>query len=101
MQEGVHLTVGVLRPAGYPMLLRVLEPFHSLVLITTLQHLMGIAVAAIVYGLLRKKGLPGWGACPGRRSRRCSTRARSELESSDPAGHPVRAGHPGLGRDSC
>ena len=39
MQEGVHLHPDQLRPAGYPMLLRILEPFHSLLLITTLQHL--------------------------------------------------------------
>jgi hypothetical protein len=63
MQEGVHLTLGTLRPAGYPLLLRILEPFHSLVLVTTVQHVMGIAAAVIVYGLLRSKGLPGWGAC--------------------------------------
>ena len=29
---------------------------------TTLQHLMGIAIAVIVYALLRYWGLPGWGA---------------------------------------
>jgi hypothetical protein len=63
MQEGVHLSLGTLRPAGYPLLLRVLEPFHSLVLVTALQHVVGVAVAAVVYGLLRAKGLPGWGAC--------------------------------------
>jgi hypothetical protein len=51
-----------LRPAGYPMLLRVLRPFHSLLLVTTLQHLMGIALAAIIYGVLRTRRLPAWGA---------------------------------------
>jgi hypothetical protein len=62
MYNGVHLAVGQLRPAGYSMLLRVLEPFHSLLLVTTLQHLMGIGTAIIVYGLLRYWGLPAWGA---------------------------------------
>ncbi len=62
MGEGVHLTVGQLRPSGYPLLLRVLEPFHSLLLVTTLQHLMGIGLAAIIYGVLRTRGLPAWGA---------------------------------------
>ena len=62
MEEGVHLSPGQLRPAGYPMLLRVLEPFHSMLLVTTVQHLMGIALAAIVYGVLRTRGLPAWGA---------------------------------------
>jgi hypothetical protein len=62
MQEGTHFNLGQTRPAGYPMLLRVLEPFHSLLLVTTLQHLMGIGLAAIIYAVLRNRGLPAWGA---------------------------------------
>ena len=62
MQEGTHFNLGQLRPAGYPMLLRVLEPFHSLLLVTTLQHLMGIGIGVIIYGVLRTRGLPAWGA---------------------------------------
>ena len=62
LQQGTHFNLGQTRPAGYPMLLRVLEPFHSLLLVTTLQHLMGIAVGAIIYAVLRTRGLPGWGA---------------------------------------
>ena len=63
MAEGVHLTaLSQLRPEGYPLLLRVLEPFHSLLLITTMQHLMGIALATIIYAVLRRCGLPAWGA---------------------------------------
>jgi hypothetical protein len=63
MHQGVHLALGQLRPAGYPMLLRLLEPFHSLLLVTSLQHLLGIGIAVIVYGMLRYWGLPAWGAC--------------------------------------
>jgi len=77
MAEGLHLTpLSQLRPAGYPLMLRVLEPFHSLLLVTTLQHLMGIGIGVIIYGVLRTRGLPAWGP----RSppcRRCSTRGRS------------------------
>ena len=63
LAEGVRLApLSQLRPAGYPLLLRVLEPFHSLLLVTTLQHLMGIAVGAIIYAVLRTRGLPAWGA---------------------------------------
>ncbi len=63
MAEGVHLTpLSQLRPEGYPLLLRVLEPFHSLLLVTTLQHLMGIGLAVIIYAVLRTRGLPAWGA---------------------------------------
>ena len=43
-------------------MLRVLEPFHSLLLVTTLQHLMGIGLGVIIYGVLRTRGLPAWGA---------------------------------------
>ena len=63
MAGGVHLKPGQTRPAGYSMLLWVLHPLHSLLVVTTLQHLLGIAMAAIVYGLLRYRGLPAWGAC--------------------------------------
>ncbi len=63
MAAADHLTpLNQIRPAGYPLLLWVLKPFHSLLLVTTLQHLMGLALAAIVYGVLRTRGLPAWGA---------------------------------------
>ena len=63
MAEGVHLTpLSQLRPGRYPLLLRVLEPFHSLLLVTTLQHLMGIVLGALIYWVLRTRGLPAWGA---------------------------------------
>ncbi len=62
LHDGAHLVMEQLRPAGYPILLRAAQPFHSLLLVTTLQHLMGIGEAIIVYGLLRHWGLPAWGA---------------------------------------
>ena len=63
MNEGVRLTpLSQLRPEGYPLMLRVLKPFHSLLLVTTLQHLMGIALGVIIYAVLRTRGLPAWGA---------------------------------------
>jgi hypothetical protein len=42
------------KSTGYSLFLRVLEPFHSLSLVTGLQHLMGIAVAVMIYVLLRR-----------------------------------------------
>jgi len=62
MEQGTHFSLGQLRPAGYPLMLRVLEPFHSLLLVTTIQHIMGIGLGAIIYGVLRTRGLPAWGA---------------------------------------
>jgi hypothetical protein len=35
LANGVHLSPGVTNPSGYPILLRLLEPFHSLLLITS------------------------------------------------------------------
>jgi hypothetical protein len=61
--QGVRLyPLGQTRPEGYSLLLRIMEPFHRLIAVTLLQHLMGLAVAAIVYWVLRTRGLPGWGA---------------------------------------
>ncbi len=62
MKDAVNSTLGVIRPSGYSFFLRGLEPFHSLLLVTTVQHVLGIGIAVIVYGLLRYHGLPGWGA---------------------------------------
>jgi hypothetical protein len=42
------------KSTGYSLFLRVLLPFHSLTLVTALQHLMGLAVAVLLYLLLRR-----------------------------------------------
>src|SRR4029077_15799374 len=63
MKQSVQLLpLAELRPAGYPIVLYLLQPFHSLLLVTTVQHLMGIALGAIIYAVLRTRGLPAWGA---------------------------------------
>jgi len=63
MTEAVHGTLGTIRPSGYSLLLDLLQPLpHPLLAVTTVQHLMGIAIAVIVYGMLRYWGLPAWGA---------------------------------------
>jgi hypothetical protein len=63
IQEATTGTLGVIRPSGYSNFLDLMHVFpHPLLAITTAQHLMGIAIAAIVYGLLRYWGLPAWGA---------------------------------------
>ncbi len=51
------------RPIGYPLLLRLLEPLpHSLACVVALQHLLGLAVAVLLYALLVHIRLPPWGA---------------------------------------
>ncbi|WP_245674909.1 hypothetical protein [Herbidospora cretacea] len=47
----------LVRPAGYSFFLRLFEPFHSFGLVVVVQHLMGLAVAAMVYGAIRRKVL--------------------------------------------
>ena len=45
------------KSTGYSLFLRALLPFHSLTLVTVVQHLMGLAVAVMIYLLLRRNGV--------------------------------------------
>jgi hypothetical protein len=58
----VHLSPNVVNPSGYSLFLWLLLPFHSLVLVAVIQHLLGLGVATMVYALLRHYRLPAWGA---------------------------------------
>lgn len=53
------------RPDGYSLFLRLLLPFHSFSLVAALQHLMGLAVAVLLYALLRRWRVPAWLAALG------------------------------------
>lgn len=68
LSQALRFSPGMTRPFGYPIMLRTLAPLHSLLVVTSLQHLMGIATALLGYAVLRRWGLPGWGAtlaaCP-------------------------------------
>ncbi|MFC0534117.1 hypothetical protein [Phytohabitans kaempferiae] len=50
------------RPFGYSFAVWVLSPFHSVRLIVGLQHLLGLAVAALVYAFLRRRSVSRWWA---------------------------------------
>ena len=50
------------RGNGYPFFLRLLMPLHSFNLVSGLQALMGLAMGALIYAVLRRRGLPAWGA---------------------------------------
>jgi hypothetical protein len=50
------------RNIGYPLLLLLLSPFHSIPLVVAVQHLLGMTIGLMVYALLRRKAVPSWGA---------------------------------------
>lgn len=62
VSTSLRLFPGTSRVSGYGVLLMLLRPFHSFLAIVAVQHLMGLAMAVMVYALLRRYGLPGWGA---------------------------------------
>jgi hypothetical protein len=61
LRAAVTLTPGTTRPSGYPVFLWLLSPAHSYLLVTAAQHLMGLAVAVMIYALARHRfGAPAW-----------------------------------------
>jgi hypothetical protein len=56
------------RPSGYSVILWLLRPFHSLALVSVLQHVAGLVTAVLIYLLLRRRGCSATfataGACP-------------------------------------
>ena len=80
LSTALYHAPGTSRVSGYGVVLFVLKPFHSFAVVTAVQHLMGLAVGVMIYALLRRYGLPGWGR-RWRRCRSCSTRTRSSLST--------------------
>jgi len=62
IQDAVTHTPDVVRPNGYPFVLDLLLPLHSMYPLAVLQAAMGVAVGVAIYALLRHRGLPWWGA---------------------------------------
>jgi hypothetical protein len=58
--DATHLTPNPVNPSGYAVFLWLLRPFHSLVLVAGLQHLMGLAIAVMIYAVLWRRGVAGW-----------------------------------------
>jgi dolichyl-phosphate-mannose--protein O-mannosyl transferase len=52
----------VIRANGYPFFLQLLLPMHSVYPIGLVQAAMGVAMGIVIYALLRRRGLPWWGA---------------------------------------
>jgi hypothetical protein len=55
-------TTAMFHPIGYPLLLWALRPFHSVVVIAAVQHVLGLGVGLLVYAVLRRHSVPVWGA---------------------------------------
>jgi hypothetical protein len=53
------------RPSLYPLLLRLVYPFHSLLPVVVLQHIAGLAMAIGIYALLKRLGVGPFGSAVG------------------------------------
>ncbi len=52
--SALRLKPDLSKTTGYSLFLKVLQPFHSFTLVTVIQHLMGLAVAVMIYAVLRR-----------------------------------------------
>ena len=62
LQNTVRFNLDPVRASGYSIWLKILQPLHSYAAVTILQHLMGLAVAVMVYALARHRGARPWRA---------------------------------------
>ena len=58
--SALRLQPNLSKTTGYSLYLKVLQPFHSFTLVTVTQHLMGLAMAVMLYALLRRNGVRRW-----------------------------------------
>src|ERR1700749_1024041 len=56
----LRLQPNLSKTTGYSLYLKALEPLHSFTLVMITQHLMGLAMAWMLYALLRRAGVRSW-----------------------------------------
>ena len=56
----LRLQPNLSKSTGYSLYLKALQPFHSFTLVTITQHLMGLAMAVMLYALLRRARVRSW-----------------------------------------
>ena len=62
IDDAVTHVPDVVRPNGYPFFIDLLLPLHSAYPLAILQAAMGVVIGVLIYALLRRRGLPWWGA---------------------------------------
>jgi len=63
VEYALHPQPYAVRPIGYSFFLILLEPLHSVIVLTAVQHAMGLAMGIATYLLLRLRfRMPEWGA---------------------------------------
>jgi hypothetical protein len=65
VNSALYHSPAISRVSGYSLLLIVLRPLRSFAVVTGAQHLMGLSIGVMIYALLRRRGLPRWGATAG------------------------------------
>jgi hypothetical protein len=62
LRAALHLVPSLIRPSGYSVFLRMLEPFHSLLVVAAVQHLLGVLTGVMVYALVWRAARARWPA---------------------------------------
>jgi len=55
-----HLEPALVRPVGYALFLRVLQPVGTLAVVTVLQHLFALVAAVVLYATMQRLGVRRW-----------------------------------------
>ena len=60
LQNAAHLRPDPVRPIGYPVFLWILQTAHGLAVVPAVQHVLGLAMAGLIYAVLLRLGIRRW-----------------------------------------